>query len=164
MDGRLANIHVDCDVRRRVDCQRTLFAQWPATTANEVCHGRSGVDAGGATAATPAAGPGRLGDGAANVEPLHQPALLEPVLLAADAGGPGGRSGVHPRLPHDLDQLEPEGGDVVLDLVDVVLGDALGLGLALLLGHVAPDQVPHHVVVAEVTLAGLPDTSLEYAK
>ena len=71
---------------------------------------------------------------------------------------------VHPAGPHYLYQLEPEGRNVVLDLVDVVLGDALVLRLALLLRHVAAHQVPHHAVVAQVTLAGLTHTSLEGKK
>ena len=37
----------------------------------------------------------------------------------------------------------PEGGDIVLDLINVVLRDALVFGLALLLRHVASHQVPH---------------------
>ena len=38
----------------------------------------------------------------------------------------------------------PESWDVVLNLVDVVLSDALTLGLALLERHVATNQVSHH--------------------
>ena len=68
---------------------------------------------------------------APDVESLHQSTLFQSVLLAPDAAPHGGRGRVHARLPHDLDQLEAEGGDVVLDLVHVVLGHALGLGLPL---------------------------------
>lgn len=52
---------------------------------------------------------------------------------------PGGSGGVHPGVLEDLDELAAEGGDVLLDLVDVVLGDALVLPLALLHCHIAPD-------------------------
>ena len=55
--------------------------------------------------------------------------------------GSGGALGVHPRGSHNLDHLKPEGGDVVLDLVDIVLRDALVLRLPLLLGDVSPHQV-----------------------
>ena len=41
--------------------------------------------------------------------------------------------GFHARRPHDLQQLKPEGGNVVLDLVHIVLRHALILGLPLLL-------------------------------
>ena len=68
---------------------------------------------------------------APDVESLHQSTLFQSVLLAPDAAPHGGRGRVHARLPHDLDQLEAEGGDVVLDLVHVVLGHALGLGFPL---------------------------------
>ena len=77
---------------------------------------------------------------------LHQPPLLLPVLLPSRtrrargalepvirSGSAPAHLGLHPRGPHDLQQLEPEGGDVVLDLVHVVLGHALVLGLPLLL-------------------------------
>ena len=62
---------------------------------------------------------------------------------------------VHPRGSHDLDHLEPEGRDVVLDLVDVVLRHALVLCLPLLLGDVPPHQVPHDGLVLEVPLPRL---------
>ena len=68
---------------------------------------------------------------APDVESLHQSTLFQSVLLAPDAAPHGGRGRVHARLPHDLDQLEAEGGDVVLDLVHVVLGHPLRLGLPL---------------------------------
>ena len=68
---------------------------------------------------------------APDVESLHQSSLFQSVLFAPDAAPHGGRGRVHAGLPHDLDQLEAEGGDVVLDLVHVVLGHALRLGLPL---------------------------------
>ena len=40
--------------------------------------------------------------------------------------------------------FKPESGNIILDLVDVIFGDALTLGLALLLRHVASHQVTHH--------------------
>ena len=49
----------------------------------------------------------------------------------------GSGTNVHSALSHDLDKFESEGGNVVLDLVDVVFGHALVVGLALLLSHVA---------------------------
>ncbi len=58
--------------------------------------------------------------------------------------GAGGGGGVHAGLPHDLDQLEPEGRNVILDFVDVVLGNTLVFTLPLLLCHVSSHQVSHH--------------------
>ena len=48
---------------------------------------------------------------------------------------------VHPRGSHDLDHLEPEGGNVVLDFIDVVFRHALVLRLPLLLSDVPSHQV-----------------------
>ena len=53
----------------------------------------------------------------------------------------------------------PEGRDVVLDFVDVILGDALVFRLALLLGHVAPDQVAHYGLRTDKDVI---DTTLPY--
>lgn len=91
-----------------------------------------------------------------NVEALHQAPLLLAVLLATDsAAGTGGARCVHAAVLQNLDQFTAKRRNVLLDLVDVVLGDALGFGLALLHGHVPPHQVPHDALVPEVPLAGL---------
>ena len=76
---------------------------------------------------------------------LHQNLLAKPTnpFLTQESRGGGD---LHAGLPHDLDELEAEGGDVVLDLVDVVLRHALVLRLLLLLRHVTPHQVLHYAL------------------
>ena len=68
---------------------------------------------------------------------------------------------VHSWHSHDLNHLEPEGGNVVLDLVDVILRDALVLRLPLLLGDVSPHQVPHDRLILEISFSRLTLLSLE---
>uniref|UniRef100_A0A2M4B0P7 Putative secreted protein n=1 Tax=Anopheles triannulatus TaxID=58253 RepID=A0A2M4B0P7_9DIPT len=91
-----------------------------------------------------------------NVKTLHQPALLLAVLLATDPTAlPGGDGRVHATVLQYLDQLAPERRDVLLDLVHVILGDALGFGLPLLHRHVPAHQVAHDALVPEVPFARL---------
>ena len=73
-----------------------------------------------------------------------------------------GTLSVHPRCFHDLDHLKPEGWDIVLDLVDIVLSDALVLRLPLLLSDVSPHQVPHDRLILEISLPCLTLLSLKY--
>ena len=50
----------------------------------------------------------------------------------------------HKQIERTGASFKPESGNIILDLVDVIFGDALTFGLALLLRHVASHQVTHH--------------------
>lgn len=59
--------------------------------------------------------------------------------------GLAGVGSLHAIVAQNLQQLEAEGRDVLLEFVDVVLGDALAfLRTSLFVHYVAPDQVMHH--------------------
>ena len=71
-------------------------------------------------------------------ETFHQSSLLLSVLLPARPRRPRSTERVHSWSSHDLNHLKSEGGDVVLDLVHIVLSHSLILRLPLLLGHISP--------------------------
>jgi hypothetical protein len=56
-------------------------------------------------------------------------------------------------LPIFLFDAIPKSRNVVFDFVDVVFSDALVLSLPLLLGHVAPDQIPHYGLQRRIKLS-----------
>jgi hypothetical protein len=59
---------------------------------------------------------------------------------------------LHAVLAEDLDELVPQGGDVLPNFHHVVLGDAEVVGLALLGRDVTPDQEPHDRLVTLLRL------------
>lgn len=52
----------------------------------------------------------------------------------------------HSVVLEDVEEVVAEGRDLLLEFVDVVLGNWCLLVLALLTGHVSPDQAFHHVL------------------
>lgn len=63
---------------------------------------------------------------------------IEKSMSIDTSGRAAGCGGVHARLLEDLDQLAPEGGDVLLDFVYVILSDTFILRLSLFHCHVSP--------------------------
>ena len=53
---------------------------------------------------------------------------------------------LHAVVAQDLEQLVPEGRNVLFDFIEVILCHALGLGAALLLHDVPFHQVTHHLL------------------
>uniref|UniRef100_A0A2M4DBS3 Putative secreted protein n=1 Tax=Anopheles darlingi TaxID=43151 RepID=A0A2M4DBS3_ANODA len=91
-----------------------------------------------------------------NVKALHQPALFLAILLATDTTAlTSCDRRVHATVLQDLDQLAPERRNVLLDLVHIILGNALRFRLSLLYRDIPAHQIAHDALVPEVAFARL---------
>uniref|UniRef100_A0A2M4D4K5 Putative secreted protein n=1 Tax=Anopheles darlingi TaxID=43151 RepID=A0A2M4D4K5_ANODA len=91
-----------------------------------------------------------------NVKALHQPALFLAILLATDTTAlTSCDRRVHATVLQDLDQLAPERRNVLLDLVHIILGNALRFRLSLLYRYIPAHQIAHDALVPEVAFARL---------